>query len=474
MSLTKASYSMITGAPANILDFGADPTGNTSSSTAIQAALDSGALSIYAPAGTYKVTSTINIVRPVTFYGAGKSNTVFTQSTNFDVFKIDDGVGVMNNLNMSGFGINNTQARASVISGAGIKLNKVYFSQLTDISINNTYIGIDSTQSNVVKYDGVDVFDFNYVGYWFHNGFGFDSYVANCVISGGGAGFASVYMQDMCDEMTFYSVIMNRSSYNLYTDASAYGVNLRPEFCRFFACSFDSSTTGVFLRHCTDMTFVGCFFSNRPGNGLQIGTTSITENVVFLGCTFFNNGGSGAVVGEFASNTVFDDCNFVGNSTTILNTGNGLTVAANAIDFTVTNCNFKNGWGSSGSQNYGIAVGAGASDRYIIANNNFGTNGTGGNMLFGGTGSNGSITNNIGFVTKNSGSATIANGTSSIVVTHGLNGQPLSQNIIITPRNTPTVSVYVSALSSTTFTISAAAPVGSDISLNWVATIYKA
>jgi polygalacturonase len=40
MSLTKVTYSMIQGTPANVLDFGADPTGSADSTTAIQAALD--------------------------------------------------------------------------------------------------------------------------------------------------------------------------------------------------------------------------------------------------------------------------------------------------------------------------------------------------------------------------------------------------------------------------------------------------
>ena len=40
MSLTKASYSMITGASQNVLDYGADPTGATDSTAAIAAAID--------------------------------------------------------------------------------------------------------------------------------------------------------------------------------------------------------------------------------------------------------------------------------------------------------------------------------------------------------------------------------------------------------------------------------------------------
>lgn len=56
MSLTKATYSMIEGAAANVVDFGADPTGATDSTAAIQAAINSGK-AVYVPNGTYLVTA---------------------------------------------------------------------------------------------------------------------------------------------------------------------------------------------------------------------------------------------------------------------------------------------------------------------------------------------------------------------------------------------------------------------------------
>jgi hypothetical protein len=62
MSLTKVSYSMITGAPVNVLDYGADPTGTTNSVTAIQAAWDAVKSSngtLYFPAGTYRCDSAL-------------------------------------------------------------------------------------------------------------------------------------------------------------------------------------------------------------------------------------------------------------------------------------------------------------------------------------------------------------------------------------------------------------------------------
>lgn len=55
MALTKVTYSMISGAPANVTDFGADPTGATDSAAAIQAANDSAAGSVLFAPGTYRI-----------------------------------------------------------------------------------------------------------------------------------------------------------------------------------------------------------------------------------------------------------------------------------------------------------------------------------------------------------------------------------------------------------------------------------
>jgi len=76
MSLTKVSYSMINGSPFNILDFGADPTGQTDSTTAIQNAIDAAVAAtpvgssssgstgkamttLFFPAGVYVISSTL-------------------------------------------------------------------------------------------------------------------------------------------------------------------------------------------------------------------------------------------------------------------------------------------------------------------------------------------------------------------------------------------------------------------------------
>jgi parallel beta-helix repeat protein len=73
MSLTKVTYSMITGAVANILDYGADPTGATDSTAAIQAAI-AASKTVYIPDGTFNINGSSigwNAVNDVTLFGNG-------------------------------------------------------------------------------------------------------------------------------------------------------------------------------------------------------------------------------------------------------------------------------------------------------------------------------------------------------------------------------------------------------------------
>lgn len=75
MSLTKATYSMIDGAPANVLDFGAAGDGVTNDTAAITAAFASGK-PLYFPEGTYLYTPADTIDIAVPLFGAGKRESI--------------------------------------------------------------------------------------------------------------------------------------------------------------------------------------------------------------------------------------------------------------------------------------------------------------------------------------------------------------------------------------------------------------
>jgi hypothetical protein len=74
---------MINGAPVNVLDFGADPTGATDSSAAFQAAVNASA-NVVVPKGTFLIDTAVNVADHVTIQGMG-TNYISNIVTNADV-----------------------------------------------------------------------------------------------------------------------------------------------------------------------------------------------------------------------------------------------------------------------------------------------------------------------------------------------------------------------------------------------------
>jgi hypothetical protein len=101
MALTKATYSLINGAPINVLDYGADNTGAVDSTAEIQAALDAAAAdplaikAVFIPSGAYKVGKLVLPVGSHVYGEGGKSvttaysNTRLVQNADDDMFTFD-------------------------------------------------------------------------------------------------------------------------------------------------------------------------------------------------------------------------------------------------------------------------------------------------------------------------------------------------------------------------------------------------
>jgi parallel beta-helix repeat protein len=119
MSLTKASYSMVSGAPVNIIDFGAVGDGVTDDTVAIQAAINSrsNGYTVYIPAGTWKFTEvTIADKTNLTITGPGIINGQFT------VYNVTNDNDVQSNIVFKDLSFN--RGRPDVATTA-IKLVKV-------------------------------------------------------------------------------------------------------------------------------------------------------------------------------------------------------------------------------------------------------------------------------------------------------------------------------------------------------------
>lgn len=152
MALTKVTYSMINGPVANVVDFGADPTGVADSYAAIQAAYDSDAAIIQFPAGTFKMTQTLYIDRGVTINGsgaqdgsggngesAGVASTVLNYTGTGNCIDIvgsyTEGVS---NVHLSNFMIDgNTLADGGIYIGSDVVASKCTFNNLGIFNFDN-------------------------------------------------------------------------------------------------------------------------------------------------------------------------------------------------------------------------------------------------------------------------------------------------------------------------------------------------
>lgn len=121
MSLTKATYSMIEGAPVNVLDFGADPTGVSNSATAIQAAINSGSTRVVFPQGTYLVGAEIVaqdnvflVFQDATLKASGNTPVLRFGSGATEALTYSHG-GISGTLTIEGSGVANTSNDGFVI-----------------------------------------------------------------------------------------------------------------------------------------------------------------------------------------------------------------------------------------------------------------------------------------------------------------------------------------------------------------------
>ena len=90
-----------------------------------------------------------------------------------------------------------------------------------------------------------------------------------------------------------------------------------------------------------------------------------------------------------------------------------------------------------------------------------------------GTNWNLKVHDNDGYVTENSGTSTLVNGQTSIAVTHGLAVTPAIGDVIVTPIEAwgAATQYWISAYSSTTFTITVDQDPGQDVDFAWKAVV---
>lgn len=199
MSLTKVSYSMIAGAPANILDYGADSTGATDSSAAINAALAASNV-VFIPKGTFLITANITIPRAnMTLFGEGDTSVISYSGNNRRIICNQD------NFTMSSFLVN------------GNKPNVGWE------TTNNYDFGLRVGDGVAARVNGIKVMDMTF------KDIGLDGlYVDNC---------SHVLVNDGCK-------FINCRRWGIVLDGGIHGTSFVTINAKFFDCDFATGPVG--------------------------------------------------------------------------------------------------------------------------------------------------------------------------------------------------------------------------------------
>jgi hypothetical protein len=322
MSLTKVSYSMVTGTPINVRDYGATGDGTTNDTAAIQLAVTAAYAQqkgLYFPSGTYLMASTITMGNNTTdaarfcyFFGDGKDSIIKVTAANVNPFL--------------------WQGPNPDVDGAGNRIDgRILIEKLR-------FFGPSSASSNT-----------NSIGVKFYGVQGIT--LRDCTFNGWRDG---EFYQN-CDIVSRYN-IYSQSNYNgVNSLATGYAVNSSlNSFNSYGGLVANNSNYGIY--------FLGglapCWFGvNFVANGTSIvcspnyalaGMVTASPNIV--GCYFENDtatsiifgGGNGIVRGG-----VINGCNFISKSATplitIANYGNGFgrgLISNNTIDIAFAGSSF--------------------------------------------------------------------------------------------------------------------------------------
>lgn len=269
MSLTKATYSMIDGACANVLDYGAVGDGVTDDTAAIQAAINA-ASGIYFPNGTYLVSSALIVPNNRVLRGEARKSAIIKR-LNTTPQTIDGVASGCPILYLSGTWID---VDTLTLTGDVTSTTAVRFSNLgANSHVNFTHLDINFCLHSFVETQGFFMTSFNNINAaQVENAFTFNSNngktsitMNNCYASSCGQAYEFV--------KTVYSVLNACGcDYSNHPTEGGYG---------------DPATAkGVYHFFICNMTMNGCGAEAAYGNGVINATSSelTINNITSYSC----------------------------------------------------------------------------------------------------------------------------------------------------------------------------------------------
>jgi hypothetical protein len=318
MTLTKATYSMIDGAPVNVLDYGAVGNGTTDDTAAIQAAIDyvysAGGGTVYFPPGTYRVTTiSRNWTNPITvnLKGSGKRSTTIKK-------------------------LGSTTTPVMALSGISTMLEP--YSTISDMTISgNSVTGVHGLRiTNFGRWTLQNVFITGCNrGLYCSGGLVFDAY--DCTFQ---ANLYGYYCEKSVDNVysnlvTFYGgQFSGNTTWGLYISQAA-GVHIVGTDISFNGTVGNTNTGAIFYDATVDdelgyaiASIKNAWLEGNNGNGIKTGAAG-GLHLSISDTTFAGNANTATIGAIFFSE--FSNC-FAGSATDL--------VLINASRSLVTNCLF--------------------------------------------------------------------------------------------------------------------------------------
>ena len=450
---------------------------NTATLNAIFA--DTSVNAVQLPFGELPVTALVINRDNIDVSGFGHATTLMCSSSTADILTIGDGTNERSGVNLSNFDI-----WASVTKSAGWSL---YLRRWTNSEIRNIGVGtIDRYVANSNShrlYEGVYFDLFSQVG-WTGNseivcaqrgvamrglsasGFGSEIYFdgnlriykagSHGIHVGGDCGGVFINRVDISECATGIQIdkaltaLYNREVFigeqSAIDLATGWGINIED----------DSLETGDI-----NCWISGCGNNATGAGGIRIApTTGVSPAIKASSLRVQSCKYDGVQInaGNINWNGGFCRSNGVGT-----NGGHGILLASvAAVRSIIQGVSIHNN--GNGTRGWGVTVGA-ACNNFTIADNDLFSNGQGQITNAAGYSPTQVIRNNRGFVTENSGQASILNGNSSVTVTHGCDAVPNFP--LITNIGHGNAGPQVQTLTSTTFQIALGAPVGADTQFQW-------
>lgn len=360
MSLTKVSYSMIDGAPVNVLDFGAVGDGVTDDTAAIQAAIAAAQIAVntdgknrevFAPSGIYQISGQLLFPYGVSFRGEGERSTTIRVASTFAALTTTGAIRIgAGTTSTFGVVLSDFLLECSSIAGSiGIYSSDIQSGGLMRVTVNNfvsygvRMVGTGGTFASVNGFglEHVQCFKANTggtsgYGVWLENGT-FPSFLTTVQVYGNPSNpLVSGYY---CQNVPLVGVSLNTDG------ACNYGVILASTvpMVAINGMTCNGATTGVAVQCSGKVTISGLYTIGATYSITDNGAGfNVVKNISDPVVPFFSRGGTAPInlerVDTYSNVRMFQPAS-----------GEALTVAPTAVSGTLigTSSALTDGAGSS-------------------------------------------------------------------------------------------------------------------------------